>query len=129
MTNEARTQTCPRCNGKGIVPSPVVFAGTPGGCFKCGGTGILRWETAEEINARREGAKPAHLKLIEKEAEELKAKHEDLLKRSPRWLKADSIKRRSQQLEETLQELRGQWKEVKNQPPVSRGRWIALPAH
>lgn len=31
--------TCRRCAGKGLLNSPVVYAGIPGGCFACAATG------------------------------------------------------------------------------------------
>lgn len=30
---------CTRCKGRGVVDSPVVYMGIPGGCFGCGCTG------------------------------------------------------------------------------------------
>ena len=31
--------TCRRCKGSGIVQSPVMYCGIPGGCFSCATTG------------------------------------------------------------------------------------------
>lgn len=38
-TYDTRTKTCSRCGGKGLVGSGVVYAGVPGACFQCAGTG------------------------------------------------------------------------------------------
>lgn len=39
MQYSTELKTCPRCRGKGWISSPVVYAGAPGGCFKCNGAG------------------------------------------------------------------------------------------
>lgn len=44
MTNA--TLACRRCKGSGLVSSGVMHAGTPGGCFKCGGRG---WVYADKF--------------------------------------------------------------------------------
>lgn len=36
---DATKITCRRCKGSGLVASPVVYAGIPGGCYKCDATG------------------------------------------------------------------------------------------
>ena len=124
MSNETKTKTCPRCKGKGSVTSSVVYSGTPGGCFKCNGNGVLRWETANEINDRREQDKPRAFAVIEEQANELKAEHAAYLKRFQRTSK--QVEGRNQQLERELAKLRTRCQDVKNQPPVTRGRWVTL---
>lgn len=123
MSNETKTKTCPRCKGKGIVESVVVYSGTPGGCFKCNGSGTLRWESAAEINARREDDKPRAFAVIVEQANELKAEHAAYLKRRQRT--SQQVESRNQQLERELAKLRTRWQDVKNRVPVSRGRWVA----
>lgn len=33
--NEIKMKTCRRCRGTGLVSSPVVYCGVPGGCYTC----------------------------------------------------------------------------------------------
>ena len=134
MSNETKTKTCSRCKGKGSVTSSVVYSGTPGGCFKCNGNGVLRWETADEINDRREQDKPRAFAVIEEQANELKAAHQAFCERRQRLTGlgvttkplARTLEIRTQELEHDLAALRARWQDVKNQPPVSRGRWVTL---
>lgn len=37
---DTTTKVCERCNGTGIVSSPVVYAGVPGGCHGCRARGF-----------------------------------------------------------------------------------------
>lgn len=38
--------TCSRCKGEGLVTSRVVFAGAPGGCYRCAGAGVVEGDRA-----------------------------------------------------------------------------------
>lgn len=50
---------CRRCDGMGDVVSRVVYAGMPGGCFKCAGTGVVEGDKAAiaATKARSEAVK------------------------------------------------------------------------
>ena len=37
---DTTTKVCKRCNGTGIMSSPVVYAGVPGGCYSCRARGF-----------------------------------------------------------------------------------------
>ncbi len=39
-------KVCSRCKGTGFVGGPVVYAGVPGTCFKCGGEGRVEGDKA-----------------------------------------------------------------------------------
>ena len=54
-----KATTCRRCAGTGMVGGPVVYAGIPGACFKCDGTGQVEGDNATIAakKARNEGRK------------------------------------------------------------------------
>lgn len=56
MTEFVKPITCPRCKGKGMVDSRVVYADVPGTCFKCEGKGQVEGDkaTIAAIKARKE---------------------------------------------------------------------------
>jgi hypothetical protein len=49
-----KPRLCSRCRGEGLVSSRVVYAGGPGGCFKCDGWGWVEGDraTIEAAKAR-----------------------------------------------------------------------------
>lgn len=47
--------TCSRCKGKGIVDSPVVYAGFPGGCYKCAMRGWVYKDKFDEAFYQSKG--------------------------------------------------------------------------
>lgn len=59
MSDLVEPVECRRCDGMGDVVSRVVHAGMPGGCFACGGEGVVEGDRAT-IAARKARAKAEH---------------------------------------------------------------------
>lgn len=48
-----RPKVCRRCGGRGYVSSRQVYAGAPGGCFACGGTGEVESDRSTIASKKR----------------------------------------------------------------------------
>ena len=122
-----KTRTCKRCKGKGRVTSGVLHQGVPGRCYACDGSGEQRWETADDVNAIATRLQADHLKQLEGQAALLKA---DVLRLSARLTSLRPEGRSHAEVllarkEAELEDLRQAWRTVKQQKPVTRGRWVA----
>lgn len=126
--SELKKKTCKRCNGTGLwsKTSPVVHCGSPGGCYQCDCNGELFWIARELIDIVNKKNIASRLTELEEYAASAKAAFE---RRAARLAVTHpkGIERRKRHLDETLAELREDWKKLKaaQNKSAKKGKWVS----